>query len=206
MKYAIVGQGRMGTEIDRQARARGHTQVSADDRAEVAFEFTTASAAEENVRGLIAAGCAVVCGTTGWVPSDALLERARGADRAVVLAANFSVGMNLFYRIVSQAGRLLGGAGQHDPYLVEVHHRGKRDAPSGTARKLADLLLKSDPRLHAVAEGDAHLPAQPGVLPVSSVRAGPEPGNRNALSKSRRLPLPTPATHGRGHNRIDRPR
>jgi 4-hydroxy-tetrahydrodipicolinate reductase len=197
MKYAIVGPGRMGTEIELQAQARGHERTVRLDEAQVnsaggigreavqgadvAFEFTTATSAEENVRGLIDAGCAVVCGTTGWVPSEGLIERAKSSESAVVLAANFSVGMNLFYRMVSEAGRLLGAAGQHEPYLVEVHHRGKRDAPSGTARKLAELLIASDSRLDGIAEGERHGPAQSGMLPVHSVRAGSDPGRHTVV-------------------------
>jgi 4-hydroxy-tetrahydrodipicolinate reductase len=188
----------MGLEIERQAHARGHERVaSVDPRkrpgeigepwsaadlngAEVAFEFTTPAAAAENVRRLIDGGVAVVCGTTGWRLEGELEKRARDASRGVVVAPNFSVGMNLFYRVARVTGELFGSAGHHDPYVLEVHHRSKLDAPSGTARRLAELLVTSDPRLDQWKAGTAEGPAAPGVLPVASVRAGAEPG-RHAL-------------------------
>jgi 4-hydroxy-tetrahydrodipicolinate reductase len=194
LNYAIVGYGRMGRAIDEQASRRGHRRTRVFDPevegtealreidaaalsdVDVAFEFTAPSAAPSNVLALLRAGTRVVCGTTGWKPS-AEFERAADAGRSgAVIAPNFSVGMNLFYRLVRHAARLYGAAGLHQPYLFEAHHRGKRDAPSGTARLLASVIQDVDPRITEVCEGNPEGLLPEGALHVSSVRAGSEPG------------------------------
>lgn len=190
MNYAIIGYGRMGRAVDEQAAARGHRRLAiVDDPAadaaldpaavfgsEVAFEFTVADVAERNITVLLASGISVVCGTTGWQPSAALERVARSADAALVVAPNFSVGVNLFFRIVAQAARTLGALGLHDPYVHEAHHSGKLDAPSGTAKRLASILVAADPRLDAVLEGHPSGRLPRGTLQVVSTRAGAEPG------------------------------
>lgn len=179
----------MGREITVAAERRGHRRVAELDRDEmavgrfgvgdlqgatVAFEFSEPAAARENVRRLLQAGCRVVCGTTGW-SVDADMRREADAG-GLIVASNFSVGMQLFYRAVRRAARELGRIGGYDPFLIERHHRGKVDAPSGTARRLTAILLEEDPGLERVQEGNpaGRLPA--GTLHVTSVRAGHEPG------------------------------
>ena len=96
--------------------------------------------------------------------------------KGAVIAPNFSVGVNLFFRITAAAAALLGPAGRHEPYVLEAHHAGKRDVPSGTARQLAQIVVGADPRLESVHEGhpDGLLPR--GTLQVVGLRAGHEPG------------------------------
>lgn len=194
MRYAIVGYGRMGREIDRLARERGHERLSIVDpaggsrgvrktlsatalgAAEVAFEFTEPAVARSNVETVVASGVSVVCGTTGWKPDAAFRKAVAAAGVAAVVAPNFSVGMNLFYRLVRQAAKSLGAAGGHHPYVFESHHTGKVDAPSGTARHLASIVSRADPRRPGIVEGnpDGRLPE--GAVHVASLRAGYEPG------------------------------
>lgn len=187
MNYALVGYGRMGKAVERRARARGHECVAVIEiedsidgagraGAEVAFEFTLPGSAERNVLALIRAGIPTVCGTTGWRPGPELRRELDGSPAGLVLAPNFSVGMNLFFRLTAEAGRLVGALGLHEPFVTESHHRGKRDVPSGTARRLASLLLEADPRLESVHEGNPSEPLGAEVLQVASSRAGHEPG------------------------------
>ena len=168
MKYAVVGYGKMGRAIDDAARARGHRRVAVVDRsrpvararlagAEVAFEFTAPSAARAHVLALLKRGVSVVCGTTGWeMDAGELGAAARKGRAAVIVAPNFSVGVNLFYAVVGEAAKRYLRAG-YDPWIAEWHHKAKRDAPSGTARRLATIV-------------------RDGEVPVASVRAGHEPG------------------------------
>lgn len=184
MNYALVGPGRMGLAVDAEAGRRGHTRVATArgprfgdlGGATLAFEFSRGEAAEANVAALIDAGLHVVCGTTGWRPSAGLLARARAADRGVIVAPNYSVGVNVFLRVCAHAAALLGRAGLHDPFVVEMHHRGKRDAPSGTALRLARMVQEADPRVSSIVAGhpDGRLPD--GALQVVGIRAGGEPG------------------------------
>jgi len=195
VKVAIVGYGRMGREFEAAAVSRGHAVVARIDvagggrgvarrldpasvrRADVAFEFTAPAAAEANVIALLEAGVAVVCGTTGWGSSSrAVAAASRRARRGVVIAPNFSVGMTLFSRLVAEAAGRFLAAGGYDPFVLEAHHRGKIDAPSGTALALASAVAAAGP---AKAEVVAGLPSgrvRPGAVHVASLRAGLEPG------------------------------
>jgi 4-hydroxy-tetrahydrodipicolinate reductase len=185
----------MGREIETVAAARGHEVVAIIDPsergrrvrrrigsselagAEAAFEFTSPGSAEANVLALLACGIPVVCGTTGWEPDLLALTRAtRKARRAAVLAPNFSIGVNLFFRLVKEAARLLGNTDRFDPFVLEAHHRGKVDAPSGTARRLADLVVEEDPHRWSVQVGVPPGGVPQGAVQVVSVRAGHETG------------------------------
>ena len=117
MNYGLVGHGTMGRAIDASAAARGHRRRVIVDRGgkitaarfrgvDVAFEFTEPAAARANVLTLLAQGVSVVCGTTGWDAADPEIRKtARRAKAGVVIAPNFSVGMNLFYVLLEQAAR-----------------------------------------------------------------------------------------------------
>lgn len=191
MRYAIVGAGRMGQAIEVEATARGHECVARIGRpvetaaaaglctaglggVETAFEFTTADAAEANVLALLEAGVSVVCGTTGWQASPAVHAALEKSDAACVLAPNFSIGMLLFSRIVERAAGLFGPTGLYDAWIHESHHREKRDAPSGTARRLARIVVDADPRLSRAAAGAGG--SALGGLPLTATRAGHDPG------------------------------
>lgn len=177
MNYALIGYGRMGQAIEREAAARGHRRVAVVDpgqgstplasvrapEVQLAFEFTTGPAAEANTIALLGAGVAVVCGTTGWEPSAALVRATAAGPAAALIAPNFSLGVNLFFRLVERAARDFVAAGGFDPFVHEAHHRHKLDAPSGTARRLTALLAAVEP-------------GRGGRIDVSSTRAGAEPG------------------------------
>jgi 4-hydroxy-tetrahydrodipicolinate reductase len=184
----------MGRAIDELAAGRGHRRIAVYDGPlqgdegvaelldgvsvlpEVAFEFTQGDVAEANVIALLRRGVHVIGGTTGWTESPALDLALAGSGAALVLAPNFSVGMNLFFRAVRHVAGLLAGAGLYQPYVLEAHHRGKRDVPSGTARRLAEILQGADARLQRVQEGNPQGPLDERTLQVCSVRAGAEPG------------------------------
>ena len=196
MKFALIGYGKMGKEIERTARERGHTLTAVVDPvargrgvrkrldarklggAELAFEFTEPATAEANVVRLLEAGVAVVCGTTGWDAGTKSLRRALRASKAgAIVAPNFSVGMNLFYLAVAETARLAGRSGLYDAFVVESHHRAKVDAPSGTAAHLAAIVQGSAPEYSSIEFGcAAERPVSPGAVHVASVRAGHEPG------------------------------
>lgn len=156
MKVALIGHGAMGRLVEARAREEGHEVVlaltSGDGSqseeelrerlltADVAIDFSVADAVLRNVRLCAGAGVPLVEGTTGWNKD---LEEARRVvkerDGAFLYGANFSVGVNVFYRIVRRAAELLKGL-DYAPFIEEAHHSRKRDAPSGTALKLRDML------------------------------------------------------------------
>lgn len=182
LRLAVVGDGKMGLAIaslasehgfdvvallgESQVLPRGITRELLDG-ADVAVEFTTPQHAAANVRRCVAAGCPVVCGTTGWDAERAKVEAEVRAGRgAMMWAPNFSIGVHLFSRMVSHAAKLVGAANAgFDAHLVETHHNQKVDAPSGTARTLA-----------ARAEKAGGMP-----MPVTSVRVGSVPGTHEVI-------------------------
>jgi 4-hydroxy-tetrahydrodipicolinate reductase len=195
MNYALVGRGRMGCAVERLAGERGHRlalvvdptpgegapSVSSIREADftgidVAFEFTLPGEAAGNVEALVAAGVAVVCGTTGWVPDPRLGRVAKERNIGVIVAPNFSVGVNLFFMVVRDAAARFGAAGGYDDWILESHHRGKADAPSGTARQLAKIISDADPRSPGVVEGNPEGSLPRETIHVASLRAGHEPG------------------------------
>jgi 4-hydroxy-tetrahydrodipicolinate reductase len=135
--------------------------------AQVAIEFTVPAAAAANVVACARAGVAVVCGTTGWDARRAATDAAvRAANGALLWSPNFSVGVHLFARIVARAAAEFGAVlPAFDAHLVETHHAQKQDAPSGTARMLADRA--------AAPLGRA--------VPITSVRTGHVPGTHELL-------------------------
>jgi 4-hydroxy-tetrahydrodipicolinate reductase len=184
MRFGIVGAGKMGAEIEEMASRRGHDVVwKLDSRenaggaaltpeklseADVVFEFTHPAAAPANLAALAAAGATVVCGTTGWDRDlPRITEAFRAGGGALVHAANFSVGVRHFFDLAKRAASLFPPAG-YAPYLVEEHHAEKRDAPSGTARKIAAI-------------GEAESGQKP---PVASIRAGTVPGLHRLVFES----------------------
>lgn len=199
MKIALVGYGRMGKAVERAALEGGHEvtaridPVHADTSgltadtlagAQVAVEFSEPAAAAGNLEALAAAGIDVVCGTTGWYDELARVREAvDAAGTGLVYAPNFSIGVQAFFRLARAAGRLAERLEDWDVHLLELHHRGKVDHPSGTARALAELLLEelSRKRSWQLGPGRAEGQASPGavdpsVLQVNAVRAGSIPG------------------------------
>ncbi len=195
MRFALVGYGRMGREIEAVATGRGHRLVSVIDPgsgvpgagasvsrralkgAEMAFEFSAPSVAESNVVAILDAGTAVVCGTTGWdCRARSVAAAARRSGRGAVIAPNFSIGMTLFQEVAAEAARRFVALGRYDPYVIESHHRTKLDAPSGTARRLAAIVAGASRRPAPVVEGTPEGPVAPGAVHVASVRAGHETG------------------------------
>jgi 4-hydroxy-tetrahydrodipicolinate reductase len=159
-------------------RERGHEARPADLGAPfpagcaVGIDFTEPAAVLGNVEKALAAGTRYVVGTTGWSEARPAVEKAvRDAGGGLVHAANFSLGVNLFYRVVRQAAALLAPFPDYDPYVLEKHHRQKKDAPSGTAKVLSDILVASQGTRKAAEE---HLEGAIASdrFHVAAVRAG----------------------------------
>ena len=177
MKIAIVGYGKMGRMIEGVATSRGHDVVARFDidnnrngdgltaenleGVDVAMEFSTPETVVENLHRLFDLRVPTVVGTTGWYSRlDEIKHLAADHDSALVYSSNFSIGMNLFFRIVREAAALFTRHSQYDPFLVEAHHKFKQDAPSGTALVIAKLMRESygERAPEAVAIRAGHIP------------------------------------------------
>lgn len=174
MKIALIGHGAMGKLIERLVTEKGHeiavvideadASASADELAaklsgtDVAIDFTNAEAVVRNVHACMKAGVALVEGTTGWNSQRDEVERIVGdAGGAFVFGANFSIGVNLFYRVVEHASELFAKFPEYEVFLEEQHHSRKKDAPSGTALKIKEVIerhIKTDFSVTATRAGN----------------------------------------------------
>ncbi len=153
---ALIGTGRMGRLVEELAPAHGfevvlrldstHQEVDNDlvEAVDVAIDFTTAAAVPATVERLAALGVPLVVGTTGW-QSD--LDRVRESiDRhhaegaGLLYGANFSVGVQVFYKLAGAAAALLADETAYEAWVYEIHHSKKKDAPSGTALQIRSVL------------------------------------------------------------------
>jgi len=171
MKLALFGYGKMGQMVE-QAASRGGVEVVCVidpvtgsrgklNDADVCIDFTEPGAVIENIKAATEARIAMVVGTTGWY--DRLDDARRLVEESgigFVYTSNFSVGVNLMFRITEYAARLFSHFPSHDPFIEEAHHKFKKDAPSGTA-----LFLKRAVEAEYGRE-----------VPTSSTRAGYMPG------------------------------
>jgi len=159
MRISLIGDGAMGKLIRSLAEAKGHgvvvvidekdSELSADELAsklrgaDVAIDFTVAEAVRRNVDACIIAGVPLVEGTTGWNDHRSEIEKIVGdAGGALVFGANFSIGVNLFYRIADFASELFAKFPEYEAFIEEQHHSRKKDAPSGTALKLKEVVSR----------------------------------------------------------------
>ena len=170
MRLLLVGYGKMGRLVEQLApehgcEVAGRIDVGSGDwsaPADVAVDFSTAEALRDNFRRYVDRGLGVVIGTTGWSAHEAELRRHAGAAHlGVVASANFSIGVNLFQLMVAEAARLMQAHEQYGAWIHEAHHAAKRDAPSGTALVLRDIMVGASYKR---------------PIDMSSTRAGAIPG------------------------------
>ncbi len=174
MNVALIGYGAMGRLIRTLAEEKGHkvpvvidhdeSSLSAPELAtrlaecDVAIDFTTAEAVRRNVEACMIAGLPLVEGTTGWnAETDEIKKLVSDADGSFVFGANFSIGVNLFYRVVDFASELVAKFPEYEVFIEEQHHSRKKDAPSGTALKLQDIVsrhIKKDFSISATRAGN----------------------------------------------------
>jgi 4-hydroxy-tetrahydrodipicolinate reductase len=175
---ALLGHGKMGRALAGLAESRGfrvrliltaesNRQGAGITRknfegVDVCVDFTSPAAVVENIRRVAALGVNLVVGTTGW---NQHLNKVRkiieAGDVGMVYAPNFSIGVQLFYRVARVAAEAFAQFPSYAPYITETHHQHKKDAPSGTA---LELKRQVEPYLAG------------REIPVASVRAGFIPG------------------------------
>ena len=127
----------------------------------VCIDFTTPAAFRANYKFLAENFKAVVVGTTGWADiKEEVISYFEKCGTTMIWASNFSIGVNVFFAVTDYISKMLGTTGGYSPYMVEMHHCHKLDAPSGTARSLADIV-------------DANMNVQ---TDIQSVRCGEIPG------------------------------
>jgi len=149
---AIVGHGKMGRLVEQLAPQHGFHVVARFTSANIAalsietlagassaIEFSTPAAAAGNLCRLASLGIPTVCGTTGWYEHlPQVRQCVERSGSALLYGSNFSIGMNLFFQIIANAASLLSGRPEYEAWGWEIHHSAKKDALSGTLKKLAE--------------------------------------------------------------------
>lgn len=187
MKIALIGYGKMGKEIEAVAIERGHEiifkfdknieqQVSSEKlkKVDVAVEFTQPEAAYENYLKCFEARVPVVSGTTGWLEKLPDIKHICNTENQTFFyASNFSIGVNIFFRLNKMFSKLMNTIPGYDVSIQETHHIEKMDAPSGTAITLADDLINNfELKKTWVKESTVN----PSELVIRSIRKETVPG------------------------------
>jgi 4-hydroxy-tetrahydrodipicolinate reductase len=198
MKIAMIGYGRMGHEIESIAVSRGHTVVTIDSQGEadfkeideksmegvdVAIDFTVPDAAIGNAKKLNDLGVNTIMGTTGWY--DSMDEMKSSVSNIGFLwSGNFSIGVNLFFRMLESAAKIINKVPEYDVSAVEYHHKGKADSPSGTAKMMGDILINNIERKEKLVTEMLDRKIDAKELHFASVRGGSVPGTHSILFDS----------------------
>jgi len=189
MRLALVGYGKMGKELEKAAVTRGHQVVAIIDpdvpgmaeemsaatvkNAEVALEFTQKEAVLNNLEQALKLNLKLVIGTTGWYDDlEKAKELVQQYQGGVIYAPNFSVGVNLFFEVVQRAAEVFRNFSQYDVYLLEKHHRNKVDSPSGTAKKIADIILHQINRKKKIVTESLNRRINEDEMHLLCIRAG----------------------------------
>jgi 4-hydroxy-tetrahydrodipicolinate reductase len=181
IRVAVSGAvGRMGAAVCEAVEGASDTQLTgradsalgssvADvlDEADVVVDFTTPEAAVENARACVASGTHVVIGTTGFDFEELrrVVEDSAEGDARCFVAPNFAIGAVLMMRLATEAARYMP-----ECEIVELHHEGKLDAPSGTAKRTATLIRDAGGRVH----DPIHSVRLPGLVAHQEVILGGE--------------------------------
>jgi 4-hydroxy-tetrahydrodipicolinate reductase len=210
MKIAIIGYGKMGKMVEQAAIGQGHTITAiveplaketgipspvpvyreiagAGDLggAEAAIEFTQPDTALANIKALAQKKIPSVIGTTGWYKQlDEARQAVEQAGTALIWASNFSIGVNIFYRIAWYAAQLADSFPEYDVGGFESHHNKKLDSPSGTAKTLVDGVIERIGRKDTAVWETLNRRPSPGEIHFPSLRLGSVPGTHSLFFDS----------------------
>lgn len=210
MKIALVGYGKMGHMLETTALALGHSVVTTIDvyaedakvkvapgdtkaivdavvssGAEGIIEFTHPASVMDNIKALLPTKIPMVVGTTGWNDKMQMVEKfAAECGGTIMTSANFSIGVNVFYKICEEAAKLINVFDEYDTALWEMHHNQKADSPSGTGLDLAKHVMQFLDRKDTIVTNEFKERPKPNELHVSSTRCGTVPGTHKVFFDS----------------------
>lgn len=194
MRLAIIGYGNMGRIIHKLAEARGMEitaiidpeakeatakEITSDSlkNADVCIDFSQPDAVLENIKKLSELKKNIVMGTTGWYDKTEQAKKiVSDAGNALIFASNFSLGVNLFYRIIENSAKLFNNFHEYDAFGLEFHHTKKKDSPSGTAKSISKILVDNIERKEKPVFDKLDRQISEKELHFASVRGGEIPG------------------------------
>lgn len=195
-KIAILGYGAMGKVIETLAKDKGYEitdifdqdnplQKDADYDFDVAIDFTLPDSVIENVRILSEKNKSVVVGTTGWYDQiDDVVEIVNNNNTGLVWGSNFSVGVQMYFKIVDYASKLVNKVDNYDIFVHEMHHKRKKDSPSGTAETISDIIIENVDRKASKEIETIHGEVDSSKLHVTSSRGGEVTGTHSVYLDS----------------------
>ena len=181
MKLALIGYGRMGKAIEKIALERGHQIICKIDKdqsdgvleeADAAINFSVPDAAVENINQALNLSVPVICGTIGWLDAyNQVTQNAIKNNTAFLYASNFSVGVNVFFKLNKILSQMMRHQNDYTVSMEETHHVHKLYAPSGTAITLAEGIIENSDHTSWKLEGD-----EKDIVSIKSFRKGEVPG------------------------------
>lgn len=200
MKVALIGYGKMGKEIEKVILESEHKdkvvlKINEDNlcdlttenlkKADVAIEFTQPDAAVGNIIKCFDAGVPIVVGTTAWLSELPYVTKlCSEKDGALFHAPNFSIGVNIFFEVNRRLAAIMKNQPQYSIEIEEIHHTEKKDAPSGTAIKTAEIIVENVARVEGWQLAD-DMPSTIHKIPIKAKRQPDVPGTHTVVYKSR---------------------
>ncbi|MDR0926808.1 MAG: 4-hydroxy-tetrahydrodipicolinate reductase [Ignavibacteria bacterium] len=194
MKIALIGYGRIGIEIATIAAQKGiqvtdifdinKPFVAGNYSFDVAIDFSTADCVRQNVLLATEMKKNIVIGTTGWYAHLPELRSIVGNSIACVWSSNFSIGMQIYYKVIADMTRRFNETALYDVFVSEQHHRNKIDSPSGTAISIGNIILENSTQKETLQTEQLHRAIQPTELHISATRGGSILGNHTVTFDS----------------------
>ncbi len=195
MNIALFGYGKMGKAIEEIALAKGHNiSLSIDNdqqweankallsTVDVAIDFSTPQAVLTNIDRCFEAKVPIVVGTTAWYEAIPKLKvKCEQENQSLLWASNFSIGVNIFFKINKELARLMNTYPDYSVAVEEIHHSGKLDAPSGTAISIANDIIEEIDRKNKWILGESN---KADELSITAKRIDPVPGTHQVIYDS----------------------
>lgn len=198
MRIALIGSGKTGSEVEKllsestvhelvsvSTKHTGGLDVTGISKADVVIDFSVPEVVLENIRQVLELGKNMVIGTSGWYEHLAdVKDWVKKADLGLIYGQNFSIGTNIFFKLITEAAKLTSKYGNYDVYGFEIHHKGKADSPSGTALKISEEIIKAFPKKKKVQTEKIDRKINEEELHFASIRGGRNPGMHQVVFDS----------------------
>ena len=198
LKIALLGYGKMGKEIEKIALEKSHIIIARIDNsddwieqeeqlqeADIAIEFSTPETVLENISRCFKMNLPIIAGTTGWYHEmEKIEEECRIKNASMLWASNFSIGMNIFFKINSILAQLTDKFPEYKAHIHEIHHTQKLDAPSGTAIAIANGIIENSKTLDSWELTNDMKHSSKNILPITYERLGQVPGTHKVTYQS----------------------
>ncbi len=202
MKTLIVGYGRMGKEVEEVLISRKHSITAIVDKkadiegasevseklvkeSDVVIEFSLADAVLQNTAVYAVSGVPAVIGTTGWEKDfDAVRKKVEDNNSGLIYGSNFSIGAHLFLKIIEKSVRLQNSIPGYDILMYELHHKMKKDSPSGTALTIGNKIIENSRIKNKIVTEKLDRSIDEDELHIASVRGGDIPGVHTVIMDS----------------------